>query len=317
MKNDIRYDELGWRETMLLGVAIREGLLDIVSDEPRHASLVAAERGLDPRAVCTVLSALAEYGFVEENEDGFLLAEPHRRPLLDQEDPEYVGGLLLNRLDVMRGWSRLSEVLETGAPAEDRTEPDFAGEAAFIKALRYSVRDSAAPVSEAVMARLPKGASILDVGGGPGTNAETFVRDGARVTVFDRPEVVGLMNDTLAVSGIMVEAGDMNESLPEGPYDAIYFGNTSHMYGPEENKKLFARMRGSLAPGGLLILREFVRDMSEGAARFAVNMLVLTKGGGTYTADEYETWLYESGFEAVEVEPIRGQGTHLIFARRV
>lgn len=316
MTNGTKYDELEWRETVLLGVAMREGLLEAISDEPRSASSLAAERGLDARAVYTVLSALVEYGFVEEDEAGFSLAEPHRRPLLDQEDPEYVGGLLLNRLDVIRGWSRLSEVLETGAPAEDRTEPDFAGEAAFIKALRYSVRDSAVPVSEAVMARLPKGASILDVGGGPGTNAEEFVRSGARVTVFDRPEVVGLMRDTLATSGIAVEAGDMNESLPEGPYDAIYFGNTSHMYGPEENKKLFARMRESLAPGGLLVLREFVRGMSEGASRFAVNMLVLTKRGGTYTADEYESWLHESGFEAVEVEQIQGQGTHLIFARR-
>ena len=316
MTNETKYDELGWRETVLLGVAIREGLLDTISDGRRDARSVAAERGLETRAVYTVLSALVEYGFVEENEAGFSLVGPHRAPLLDQENPEYVGGLLLNRLDVIRSWSRLMEVLKTGAPAEDRTQPDFAGEAAFIKALRYSVRDSAAPVSEAVMGRLPKGASILDVGGGPGTNAEEFVRSGARVTVFDRPEVVGLMRETLAASGIAVEVGDMNESLPEGPYDAIYFGNTSHMYGPEENKELFARMRESLAPGGLLILREFVRGMSEGASRFAVNMLVLTKRGGTYTVYEYENWLTESGFEAVEIEQIRDQGTHLIFARR-
>jgi SAM-dependent methyltransferase len=266
--------------------------------------------------VYTVLSALTEYGYVEEHEDGFGLPQAYARPLLDPDDPEYVGGLLLSRLDMFRSWSRLPEVLETGLPVESRVEPDFAGEAAFIKALRYSVRDSAAPISDAVMARLPEGASILDVGGGPGTNAEAFVRGGARVTVFDRPDVIALMNPVLSEAGIETEAGDMNEWLPEGPYDAIYFGNTSHMYGPEDNKKLLARMRRSLAPGGLLVLREFVRGMSEGAARFAVNMLVLTPEGGTYTADEYEGWLLETGFEAVEVEPIQGQGTHLIFARR-
>ncbi len=316
MANEIKYDQLGWQETMLLGTAIRERLLEAISGRRRRAEAVAGDLSLDVRAVYTVLSALSECGFVEEDGAGFGLPESYRRPLLDPEDPEYVGGLLLNRLDVMRGWSRLPEVLRTGDPVENRTTSEFDGEAAFIKALRYSVRDSAAPVSEAVLARLPEGGSILDVGGGPGTNAETFIRGGARVTVFDRPEVISLMEPVLTAAGIMAEAGDMNESLPEGPFDAIYFGNTSHMYGPEENRELFTRMRESLAPGGLLVLREFVRGMSEGAARFAVNMLVLTPGGGTYTTQEYESWLLKAGFETVEVERIRGQGTHLIFARR-
>ncbi|MGB3681544.1 MAG: class I SAM-dependent methyltransferase, partial [Rubrobacteraceae bacterium] len=227
MTGRLKYDELDWRETILLGVAIRKSILDVISGEPRSAESAAESLSLDARAVYTVLSALSEFGFVEESRRGFRLPEMHRGPLLDPEDPGYVGGLLLNRLDVMRGWAQLPEVLETGAPAEDRTEPEFAGEAAFIKALRYSVRDSAAPVSEAVMARLPEGASILDVGGGPGTNAEAFARDGARVTVFDRPEVISLMEPVLAKAGIETEAGDMNETLPEGPFDAIYFGNTS------------------------------------------------------------------------------------------
>jgi SAM-dependent methyltransferase len=153
------------------------------------------------------------------------------------------------------------------------------------------------------------------VGGGPGTNAEAFRQAGARVTVFDRPEVIRLMKGTLSEAGVETAEGDMNEALPEGPYDAIYFGNTSHMYGPEENRALFRRMRRSLVPGGLLIVREFVRGMSEEAALFAVNMLVLTSGGGTYTAADYEAWLRKAGFEGVEFVPVPGRGTHLILAR--
>ena len=87
------------------------------------------------------------------------------------------------------------------------------------------------------------------------------------------------------------------------------------MYGPEENRALFARMRASLASGGLLIVREFLRGMSDEAALFAVNMLVLTRGGGTYTFAEYEDWLSEAGFEEMDLAPVPGRGTHLIFAR--
>ena len=116
-------------------------------------------------------------------------------------------------------------------------------------------------------------------------------------------------------AGVATSAGDMNEALPEGPFDAVYYGNTSHMYGPAENRELFDRMRRSLVPRGLLAIREFVRGMSEDAALFAVNMLVLTAGGGTYTREEYEEWLTGAGYEGVEFVPVPGRGTHLVFAR--
>ena len=108
----------------------------------------------------------------------------------------------------------------------------------------------------------------------------------------------------------------MNEGLPGGPFDAVYFGNTSHMYGPEETVALFRKMRFSLAPGGLIAVREFVRGMSVEAALFAVNMLGLTPRGNTYTASEYGSWLEEAGFADVEVDTPPGGKTHLIIASR-
>jgi len=74
-------------------------------------------------------------------------------------------------------------------------------------------------------------------------------------------------------------------------------------------------MGSSLAPGGLLVVREFVRGMSEEAALFAVNMLVLTPRASTYTAGEYETWLREAGLIGFEAVPIPGAEAHLILAR--
>ena len=74
-------------------------------------------------------------------------------------------------------------------------------------------------------------------------------------------------------------------------------------------------MRSSLARGGVLVVREFVRGTSEEAALFAVNMLVLTPRGNTYTASEYEEWLRGVGFAEVEVVPIPGLVSHLVLAR--
>jgi hypothetical protein len=311
----IDFTELDWRWAIVLGVALREGLLEAVADGPDGADSVAPRLGLDPRAVYVLLSALAELGILEEEGGKFRLLEEHRRPLLEPEHPEYVGGSVVHRCELIGSWGRMGEILKTGKPVEDRTSPAFGGTETFIQSMRRGARAGAGGIAEAVLSRLPEGASILDVGGGPGTNAEAFARAGARVNVFDRPEVIELTKDRLHGAGIVTAAGDMNETLPEGPFDAIYYGNTSHMYGPRENRALFERMRGPLATGGLLVVREFVRGLSEDAALFAVNMLVLTARGGTYTAAEYEEWLLGAGFEDVEFAPVPRRGTHLIFAR--
>ena len=310
------YTELDWRWAILLGSAVREGLIGAVADKVLPTDAVARDLSMDSRAVYVVLSALAELGILEEGPQGFRLVEEHRGPLLDPGHPEYVGQRVVHRFELIGSWGRIPEILRTGRPVEDRTAPNFGGTETFIAAMRSGARPGAGAVAVAVLARLPEGARILDVGGGPGTNAEAFAAGGSRVTVFDRPEVIGLMQDTLEAAGIETATGDMNEELPDGPFDAVYFGNTSHMYGPEENQTLFARMRGSLVPGGLLVVREFVRGLGEDAALFAANMLVLTPRGGTYTAQEYEAWLLDAGYGAVEFEPVAGRSSHLIFARR-
>ena len=311
----MEYTELDWRWAILLGAAVREGLIGAVADRAAPAATVADDLGMDGRAVYVVLSALAELGVVEDGPDGFRLVEAHRGPLLDRGYPDFVGKRVVHRFELIGSWGRMPEILRTGRPVEDRTAPGFGGTETFISAMRRGARPGAGAVAEAVLARLPDGARILDVGGGPGTNAEAFAAYGARVTVFDRPEVIELMQTTLEAAGIETAKGDMNEGLPTGPFDAVYFGNTSHMYGPEENRALFARMRRPLLPGGLLVVREFVRDLSEDAALFAANMLVLTPRGGTYKAEEYERWLLDAGFGAVEFEPLAGRSSHLIFAR--
>lgn len=312
---DVNYTELDWRWAIVLGISLRDGLLEAVANEPSTVDRVARELELDARAVYVLLSALGELGILDEEDGTFVMREEHRGPLLEPEHQEYVGGNVVHRFELIGSWSRIGEILETGKPVEDRTSPDFGGTETFIRSMRSGARAGAGGVTRAVLSRLPEGASILDVGGGPGTNAESFLLAGARVTVFDRPEVIDLMQDRLLGAGIDTAAGDMNEALPEGQFDAIYYGNTSHMYGPEENQALFVRMRRSLVAGGFLIIREFVRGLSEGAALFAVNMLVLTAGGGTYTRTEYEEWLLGAGFDGVEFVPVPGRGTHLIFAR--
>ena|SRR5436190_19977354 len=96
------------------------------------------------------------------------------------------------------------------------------------------------------------------------------------------------MGKRLAAAGISAVGGDFNEELPEGPFDAAYLGSVSHIYGSEENQALMKKVAESLAPGRLIAIRDFVRGISKGAALFAVNMLVNTESGNTYSEEQYE-----------------------------
>ena len=309
----MEYAELGWQEAVVLGCAMRQGILEAVADGNRSADEVASRLGLSPRAVRALLSALAEIEVLAEEREGFRLLEEHRGPLLEESHPDYAGGLVVHRFELIRKWGRMPEVLKTGSPIEDEPER---GPETFIYSMRRLAKPGVREVAALLLSRLPRGAHILDIGGGPGTYAEAFAEGGARVTVFDLPEVVELMKERLSAAGISAVGGDFNEGLPEGPFDAAYLGNVSHIYGPEENLALIKRVAGSLSPGGLIAIRDFVRGMSKGAALFAVNMLVNTNSGDTYTEEDYRGWLGAAGFRGVEVLPIPARDTHFILARR-
>jgi SAM-dependent methyltransferase len=312
----MEYGELGWQEAVVLGCAKREGLLEAVADRSRSADEVANQLGASSRAVYALLSSLAELDVLAENDNRYRLLEEHRGPLLDRSHPDYAGALIVHRFELIRKWGRVPEILKTGSPIDDEPGQGPEGKETFIYSMRRLAKPGVGAVAELLLSRLPENPHILDIGGGPGTYAETFVEGGAQVTVFDLPEVVELMREHLDAAGIAAVGGDFNEGLPEGPFDAAYLGSVSHIYGPEENLALIKRVARILSPGGLIAIRDFVRGLSTGAALFGVNMLVNTESGNTYSEEEYRGWLGAAGFEKVEVLPIPDRDSHFILSHQ-
>jgi len=312
----MEYAELGWQETVVLGCARREGILEAIADGSRSANEVANQLGMSLRAVYALLSALAELGVLAEDRNKFRLLEEHREPLLERSHPDYAGGLVVHRFELIRKWSQMPEILKTGSPMDDEPEQGPEGKETFIYSMRRLAKPGVRAVADLLLSRLPENPHILDIGGGPGTYAEAFAEGGAQVTVFDLPEVIELMREHLDAAGISAVGGDFNEGLPEGPFDAAYLGSVSHIYGLEENLALIKRVAKSLSPGGLIAIRDFVRSLSRGAALFGVNMVVNTESGNTYSEVEYRGWLSAAGFEGIEVLPIPERDTHFILARK-
>jgi hypothetical protein len=75
------------------------------------------------------------------------------------------------------------------------------------------------------------------------------------------------------------------------------------MLGPEENRDLLRRVFRALAPRGRVVIQDYIMDEDgttpRSGALFAINMLVGTQSGSTYTQKEYAAWLTGAGFTQV------------------
>lgn len=300
------------RELLVLGAAAETGLLEALErGAPREAAALAADLGLDPRATEVVLEALVELGYCVREEGGFRLGEEARgllrgEPGLPTSGFPFTYGLLAS-------WLALPEVLRSGRPA--RRGPDPARRRHYVAAMRHHAKAYAPAAVDLCLEGLVPPVRVLDVGGGPLTIAEEFCRRGAEVVVLDVPEVVEMMAPCAASEPrIRMVAGDFNVALPPGPFDLAYLGNVTHIYGEEENRALFRRVAAALRPGGRIAVVDFVRGVSPGAALFAVNMLVNTERGGTWTLAQYRSWLRDAGFSEPELRECGGR--HLLLAVR-
>lgn len=76
-----------------------------------------------------------------------------------------------------------------------------------------------------------------------------------------------------------------------------------HQNSPDQNVALYKKVHHALIPGGTLLIRDHIMDESRidppAGAVFAINMLVATQGGDTYTFGEIAEGLMAAGFSDV------------------
>ena len=106
--------------------------------------------------------------------------------------------------------------------------------------------------------------------------------------------------------------GDFYRDELPGGSDLALLSAIIHQNSPEENVDLYRKAYRALAPGGVLLIRDHIMDETRtkppGGAMFALNMLVNTRGGDTYTYEEVRSTLERAGF--TDVKWVR-EGEHM------
>lgn len=283
------------RELLIVGAAVKIGLIDTLKNGALTLEELSSRTGCDPRALWTVTEALATLNYLVYEAGKIRLTGEAYSMFYDESNEKYTGFSFMHTYDLISRWLTLPVVLRTGQPLPREKHVEESRN--FISAMTHYAKKSASEIVEYCLRGLPESVRVLDVGGAPLTYAVAFAQKGAVVTVLDLPEVIDMINPELdAQLPINMVKGDFTRGLPEGPFDLIYLGNICHIYGEKENRKLLQDAAKQLEKGGRAVVNDIIRGTGPRAALFAVNMLVNTASGGTWTYEQYRTWLQDAGF---------------------
>jgi predicted O-methyltransferase YrrM len=279
------------------------------------AAEVAQRLKTHPRATEMLLNALAATELLLKTGASFENT-PLTARYLTTASPDDSRLASLHLVGLWHRWSTLTDCVRQGTSValQRGGGRDEQQTRAFIAAMHHNASAHAGPV--VAQLDLTGARRVMDLGGGSGAYAIAMARQapGLEITVFDVPTVVPLTQGYIAEAGlagkIKTQAGDMaNDELGAG-YDLIWVSAICHMWGPDENLALFQRIHRALAPGGRLVVQDFILDDAKTAPRmaavFALNMLVNTRAGSSYSRREYEQWMKAAGFKSTEYKALPG-----------
>jgi precorrin-6B methylase 2 len=314
----------GFQVSCVLAAGADLDVFNLLSAAPLSAADVADRRRCDRRAMTILLDALSSIGVLVKSEGRYAVA-PGVASFVVDGSPSSVAAMLRHHANCLRRWARLPWVVQTGQPADTGSSirgPD-ADQQSFIGAMHDVSRTAAEPLIREVN---PGGVHcVLDVGGGPGTWTLAWLQTdpAMRAILFDLPEVIPLASKRLTNCGVAerveLVSGDFYVDRLPGGADLVWVSAIIHQNSREENRALFRRVAEALESGGRLLIRDIVMEESRIAptagALFAVNMLVATAGGGTYTLAEIRDDLHSASFEDIQLIQ-RDEGMHSVVAAR-
>ena len=267
--------------------------------------------GSEIRGMTALLDALAALQLVEKNQGRYGIPAT-LGPLLTRNGPQTVLAMAQHQVNCLRRWAQLAEVVKTGRPAE--RIPSVRGAAGDEESFIGAVHNVSAPNADRVIKAIRplQFRHLLDIGGASGTWTIAFLRacPSAQATLFDLPSVIPLARRRLRTAGltgaVKLVAGDfLKDPLPTGA-DLAWVSALVHQNSRAQNRALFSKVFAALVPGGRIAIRDILmaedRTQPVAGALFAVNMLVATEGGGTFTFAELQEDLASAGFQEAAVQ---------------
>jgi SAM-dependent methyltransferase len=310
-----RLMELGFAFTppLIIGAAVENKVFDALACGAKTIEELGNTTGASQRGLRAIMNVLVGLKLLRKDPHGkYSLTAESENFLLSDNPGTLAGFFAMERTHFMPDWLHLSEAVKTGAPPialnlETQGPQFFSVLVENIIPMSYPAATKLGQILDLKKKRGP--IRVLDVAAGSGIWGIALAQQSpqVRVTAQDWPAMIPTTKRITEKFGVAdrfsyVE-GDVLEAHLGTGYDIAILGHILHTEGEERSRQLLAKTFRALKSGGTIAIAEWlVNDDRTGPLNgliFAVNMLVHSERGDTFSFNEIKHWLEEAGFKKV------------------
>jgi ubiquinone/menaquinone biosynthesis C-methylase UbiE len=300
----------GYVPPLVLEAAIRHRVFDLLDGGPKTVAEIHKETGASERGLSAIMNVLVGLNFLGKDKQGSFSLTPESAAFLVSTKPGFQGGLIRHSSEqLIPKWLHLNKTVETGQPVAAVNEEETG--AVFFQEFVNDIFPMSYPAAQTLARHLNgNGAAlpvrVLDLAAGSGVWGIAMAQgsEQVRVTAVDWPEVIPVTRKTVTRFGLTGRfsflGGDLLKIDFGSNHTVATLGHILHSEGRERSRALLAKTFHALTPGGTIAIAEFLvnpdRTGPLNALFFAVNMLVNTDSGDTYSFEEISGWLEDAGF---------------------
>ncbi len=295
---------------LAIEAAIHHRVFDVLEKQPLALAELAQATGASARGLSAIADLLVGFALLTRDDDGRYALAPESDAFLVSYKPSFMCGIFRHMSSqLLPNGLHLSDIVGSGNPA---TAVNSAAEGAsffaeFVEDILPLSYPSARILADALnLAEATGPVSVLDLASGSGVWGIALAQASSHVTVraVDWPDVLPVTRRVAERFGVgpqfTMVGGDLLQADLGNSHQVATLGHILHSEGIERSRALLRRTHAALAPGGTIAIAEFLVDADRrgplNGLIFAVNMLVNTESGNTYSFDEIAGWLTEAGF---------------------
>jgi O-methyltransferase domain len=322
---------IGARIAIALRVAAERGIADYLAEGPRTVAALAEDTALPAESLQRLLRGLSAFGVFEESPDGMFSQTELSACMRRGVSPSLREMILvLNDDAVLNGWRRLSQVLNSGAPAfptangesffnyiaSDEGRSTLMGE--FMTGIYGS--EGAKIATSIPFARF---GSLLDVGGGQGHVLIDILQRNPRIrgALFDLPHTAEIARAFLTDRGFAhceVLAGDFFQSIPSG-FDAYFIKSVLHDWDDDSSARVLSQCRKAMPEHGRVLVADVVIQPGKPVRhphRMIDLEMMVSFGGRERTSEDFERLLARAGLKLERITPVHDSFLSVVEASR-
>ena len=310
-----RLQQLGfaYAPPFIISAAVSNKVFDTLKNGAKTVEQVSKETGASVRGLRAIMNALVGLELLKKDRQQKYSLTPESEAFLISNKPSTLSGFFETILPRHASkWLQISEVARTGRPVTAVNE-ETEGTEFFSQLVENIIPMSYGGAQKLAdhlkVAKTKDELRVLDLAAGSGIWGIALAEKSPRVRVA-AIDWAGMIPTTKRITqkfGVSDRfkfiGGDLLEADFGNGYDVATLGHILHSEGEQRSRQLLRKTFSALKAGGTIVIAEWLvnnrRTEPAHSLMFAVQMLVNTEHGDTFSFNEIKNWLEDAGFKKV------------------